>query len=174
MSHMIVETVTTVTGSANTLNANTITANNLTVGGSNVSSIANNVVANNIATVAEIRAGTSTKLFTVNAYTQALAEVPITFTSTITPNGQAGINFAVSPTSNLVLANFTNPVAGYTYTIRIAHAATGVTITSWGNHYKSINGAKPVLSVGNGDTDILMIKYYTSNSALVWLARDIS
>lgn len=125
------------------------------------------------ASAEEIWAGDTTKPINVANWVSALEEQPLTFGSTVTPDGDDGINFVCTATSDFTLANFANKVIGYPYQIRFVHTEAGNAITSWGTDYEAINGTLPVLSTVDNDEDVLFIKYLTSSRALVWLARDI-
>jgi hypothetical protein len=126
------------------------------------------------ASAAEIWAGTTTKPMSVANYQAALVEQSLTFNASLTPNGANGINFVTTGvSSNFTLNNMSNPVIGYTYTIRLVHSASS-NVASYGTDYEGINGTLPVVSTTSSDQDRLYIQYFASGRALVWLARDIS
>jgi hypothetical protein len=96
----------------------------------------------------------------INFAVQSLSESG----STITWNATNGINGVVTLTGTGRTLSITNPVAGYTYTIRIIQDGTGSrTITTWPTNSKWPHGNTPVLSTIAGRYDIVVFYYDGTN-----------
>jgi len=100
---------------------------------------------------------------------QSGTPVPITFSSTVTPNFAAANNFIVnSISSNFTLANPTNAVAGQSGVIEFTQDATGGrTITTFGSSYIGANGSKPNLVGTANKTDLIF--YYVLSTGKILL-----
>lgn len=88
----------------------------------------------------------------------------LTFGSPIVWNVTNGGNAVVTLTSSGSALNITNPVAGYTYTIRIIQGAGGSrTIGTWPTGTRWPGGTAPVLSTTAGQMDLIVFFYDGSN-----------
>lgn len=84
--------------------------------------------------------------------------------ATVTWNVTNGGNATVTLAGTGRTLTITNPVAGYTYTIRVIQGSGGSkTITTWPTNTKWPNGVAPTLSTAAGDYDVIVLFYDGTN-----------
>ena len=113
-------------------------------------------------------------LGTNNAWTkgQAVAEVEITYGSTITPDASLSNAFWVDLTGNVILASPTNPKSGQVLTILFKQDATGSRTLTFGATLYGNAGNDWTLSTGANDIDLLTLYY--DGDASRWRAMSLS
>ncbi len=113
-------------------------------------------------------------LGTNNAWTkgQAVAEVQITYASTITPDASLSNAFWVDLTGNVILAPPSNPKAGQVLTILFKQDAGGTNTLTFGSTIYGNAGNDWALSTGGNDIDLLTL-YYDGNASR-WRAMSLS
>jgi hypothetical protein len=138
-----------------------ITAGTGLTGGTITSS---GTVAADVASDANIRAGTASKLVAAAEIYSAAAPVSLSDGATITPDFNSGRVFTVTLAGNRVLANPTNQVAGQAGMIVVSQDGTGSRTLSYGNAWKFPGGA-PTLTTTASAVDI--ISYYVQASGTI-------
>ena len=115
-----------------------------------------------LATAADYRAATASKLISADVAWAAAAEVTLTDAATVAVDMSTGINFTVTLGGNRTLGNPTNPKVGQSGYIRIAQDATGSRTLAYGSNWKFPGGVAPVLTTTASRVDFL---YYSVRSA---------
>ena len=122
-------------------------------------------------------AGKLELLDTNNSWTkgQAIPEVSITYSSTITPNASLSNAFRVTLTGNVILAAPSNPKDGQVLTIRILQDGTGSRILTFGTLFGNPNDDL-ALSTGANKHDFLTLFYNGAGSKwyILNLKKDIN
>lgn len=95
---------------------------------------------------------------TFNPTVQSLSDA-----ATIVWNVTNGGNAQVTLTGTGRTLSITNPVAGYTYTIRITQGSANRTISTWPAGTRWIGGTAPTLSTTAGAIDIITLYYDGAN-----------
>jgi|GEM_PF-5042526 len=122
----------------------------------------------------DFRAGTDDKnALTTKAAYDAMAEVELTYASTITIDLTEGTDFAVTLDGNPTFANPTNAdkVIGKKGRIRISHSNRAA---AFGSNWEFPNGEAPDLSSGSNKTDILYYDVIAADRILGVLVPEIS
>lgn len=114
-----------------------------------------NMAAAALATAAEYRSNTASKLLPVASVWSAAAEVALTDAATIVVDFSTFINGSVTLAGNRALGNPTNEKVGQSGYIRITQDATGTRTLSYGTDWEFAGGVAPVLSTAIGAQDLL-------------------
>ncbi len=119
-------------------------------------------------------AGKLLVLGTNNAWTkgQAVAEVQVTYASTIAPDAALSNSFWVDLTGNVILDQPTNPKAGQVVTILFKQDATGSRTLTFGVTLYGNTGNDWTLSTGANAIDLLTLYY--DGDATRWRAMSLS
>jgi hypothetical protein len=140
-----------------------------------ISNIANNIVtfakmaAAAIATAADYRANTASKILTTDQVWAAAVPVALTDAGTVTISLATGIDFLWAMTTGAhTIANPTNGKAGQKGLIFLVQPGGGGGVTmTWGTNFKFPGGVKPTLSSAANAVDI--ISYTVGNdNATMW------
>jgi hypothetical protein len=107
-----------------------------------------------------------------NSITLAFAYNPawqnLTDGATVTWNGNNGGNARLTLNGTGRTLVITNPVDGYTYTIRVTQGSGGLkTITTWPAGVKWSNGVGPDLSDAAGAIDIIQLTYDATSALYI-------
>lgn len=127
-----------------------------------------------IATAAQYRANTASKVLTTDQVWGAAAEVALVDGASIALDLSSGFNFGVTLGGDRALANPTNAKAGQSGLIYVTQDATGGRELTYGSNYKWAGGVAGVLSTAGDAVDRL--SYYVRSSTFIELslAKDIS
>lgn len=127
-----------------------------------------------IATVAEWRSNTTSKLLTPNTVWSAMAEVALTDAATIAVDLATGFDFTVTIAGNRTLGNFTNVIPGQRGRIRVVQDGTGGRTLAKNTNHKTAGGAAlAIASAASAETFVYYdcvssTKVLLSNSPLAW------
>jgi hypothetical protein len=126
-----------------------------------------------IATAAEYRTGTATKVLENDLVWSAATTVALTDGATVTPDLSAGINFTLTLGGNRTLANPTNQKVGQSGFIRIAQDATGSRTLAYGGNWKFASGTAPVLTTTASKVDVLFYTVTGSSEIVANLVKAV-
>lgn len=168
-----------VVGGNASINATTLFVGNSTVNATvNSTIIAFNGVAfsggvgSGYAAASDIWVGTSTTLvITPVALKNAQAFVAVTYAASVALDLSTGINFKISLTGNITLANMSNTKAGWSGSIRMAQDATGSRTLSTGTNWKPVGGVAPVLSTTASAIDYIDYQIADDGVSIVYSLR---
>jgi len=108
-----------------------------------------------LASVADVRAGSVSRILSPQSVFSAAALNTIAFNSIETIDLSTGWNFALAATGNFTLANPTNLKVGQTGMIIITQDATGSRTIAYGSFWKFPSGASKALSTTPNAVDVL-------------------
>jgi len=97
----------------------------------------------------------------------APAVIALTDAPTIVVNAALGNDFRVTLGGNRTIANPTNPTDGQQIIFQITQGAGGSQTVTWDTAYLFAGAAKPTLSTGGGQTDLVGFTYNAAASS--WL-----
>lgn len=118
---------------------------------------------------------TATKFLNPNGVWNAMAEVSLSYASTISWDMSAGFDFLLTLTGNAIMGAPTNTKVGQKGRLIIAQDSTGGrSITSWNGVYDFVGGAAPALSTSSLATNILYYDVRSSSSILILAAGAFS
>lgn len=121
----------------------------------------------NYASSAQFQANLANTAVQVDQYWGAMVETVLTYSATVTPDFNTGINFGVTLTGNVTIANPTNIKVGQTGVIRIQQDATGTRTLAWGSYFKTANGVAKTGTTTANAIDIW--KYHVVSPTLILL-----
>lgn len=121
----------------------------------------------NYASSAQFQANLVNTAVQVDQYWGAMVETVLTYSATVTPDFNTGINFGVTLTGNVTIANPTNIKVGQTGVIRIQQDATGTRTLAWGSYFKTANGVAKTGTTTANAIDIW--KYHVVSPTLILL-----
>jgi hypothetical protein len=124
------------------------------------------------ATASQVRAGTTTTAALTPGDTyNGLAEVTITYASSVAPDMGTFINAAITLTGDLTLANPSNHKPGQTGRIRLVQDGTGSRLlTAVGSYWKR-DGGKPTLSTAASAEDYIYYDVISSTKIVYTFVR---
>ena len=96
-----------------------------------------------------------------------MVETVLTYSATVTPDFNTGVNFGVTLTGNVTIANPTNIKVGQTGVIRIQQDATGTRTLAWGSYFKTASGVAKTGTTTANAIDIW--KYHVVSPTLILL-----
>lgn len=126
------------------------------------------------ASVSEIRTGSATdKYISPDKMFKAAEPASLTSATTVTPNGNNGMNFTLTLGHNATLANPSNFKVGQSGIIEITQDTGGGFTLAYGSNWKFPGGA-PVLSTAAGAIDVLAYYVVASGRILATLTKAYS
>jgi hypothetical protein len=127
-----------------------------------------------LATSANFSGNAASKLLTPNAVWSAAAPATLTYSSTVTPDFGASLNFGLTLTgATAQLANPSNAKAGQTGVFRIAQDGTGGRLLTYGTSFKWPTGTACTLSTGASKIDYIFFFAYSSTEILLNCVKDV-
>jgi hypothetical protein len=128
-----------------------------------------------VATAIEFLTGTANnRIVTPKTIFDATAFVTIADAATITPNLNAGINFAVTLGGNRTIANPTGLKPGQSGFIELKQDATGLRTVTWGSYYDFGVVGYPILSTGPNKVDVFSYYVRSPTSVRIFAAKGFS
>lgn len=127
-----------------------------------------------IASTANVRAATASKLLTSGNIYDAAAEVTLTDATTITVDGSTFINAVVTLAGNRTLGTMSNPVANRSGRIRVIQDATGSRTLSYHGDYEFAGGSAPILSTAANAQDLLYYDVLASGRVVIFASKAIA
>lgn len=153
---------------ANSVGSSQIAANAVTAGKINAGAVSYaKLAAAAMASVAEWRADTASKLLTPNSVWGAMAEVTLTDAASIAWDMNSGFDFAVTLGGNRTMSNPTNKKVGQKGRLRIVQDGTGSRTLSWSSDFEFAGGAAPTLSTAASAEDVLYYDVISASRILI-------
>ncbi|MGE8942705.1 hypothetical protein ACO2I3_12390 [Leptospira interrogans] len=157
---------------AKTPTSRTVSTSGLASGGGDLS--ANRTITVPKAAAAEMRAGTDdAKALTAKAAFDAMDEVELTYSGTITIDLASGRDFFLTMTGSPTFANPTGGVKGMRGRIRLINDATGGRVPSYGTAWKFVGDVAPSGSTGANVEDFLDYEVVASGRIRAALTKDV-
>jgi len=116
-----------------------------------------------LASAADIRAGTGSKLVTPDVLLSAANWVSLTDASTVAVDHATGWNFVVTLSGNRAIGAPSNPKLGWPLNIRVKQDTTGNRVPSWSGNYDFGDYGVPIPSLGASQEDIYCFICITSS-----------
>lgn len=116
-----------------------------------------------IATVAQYRANTASKVLTTDIVWSSAAEVTLTDAATIAVDMSTFINSKVTLAGNRTLGQPSNAKIGQAGVIRVIQDGTGSRTLAYHADWKFASGSDPVASTPAGSTDLLFYQVIATN-----------
>lgn len=131
-------------------------------------------IAVDVATAAQIRAETASKILTTDKVGDAMDEVTLTDAATVAVDGSTGINFVLTLGGNRTLGTMSNAAVGRSGRIRVIQDGTGSRTLAYHADYEFAGGSAPVLSTAIGAQDILYYDIIASGRVLISAIKAIA
>lgn len=125
-----------------------------------------------IATAAEYRSATASKILCADNVWSAAALVTLTDAATVAVDMSAGINFTVTLAGNRTLGAPSNTKVGQSGVIYVVQDGTGSRTLAYNANYKFPGGTAPVLSTAAGSVDRLTYFVRSSTHIDIDISKD--
>ena len=126
-----------------------------------------------LATVAQYRNNTSSKILETDTVWSSAAIVTLTDAATVAVDLDTGINFTVTLGGNRTLGNPTNTQVGQTGIIHVLQDGTGSRTLSFAGNYEFASGTAPTLTTTASSSDVLSYFVYSSTRIFISPMLDI-
>ena len=134
----------------------------------------NPTITPDLATAAQIRAETASKIISTDLMGDAADEVTLTDAATITVDGSTFINAVVTLAGNRTLGTMSNAVVNRTGRIRVIQDATGSRTLAYHADYEFAGGSAPVLSTAAASQDLLYYDVIASGRIVISAIKAIA
>lgn len=128
----------------------------------------------NVATSAEYRNNTPSKVLTTDKAWGAATSVPLTPSATVSIDLNSGLNFTLAMGGNYTLADPTNGKDGQSGKIEITQDATGSRTLAYGANWLFSGGSDPILSTAANARDVLFYEVLADGKVLGSLVKGLA